>query len=270
MSAVQHALEGVRLVLVTGGSSGIGKSFIESIRKVGPEVVICNLSRSDPGPIFGSAHLIHRSCDLSIPLEREAAANWALERINSIDKPGKILIINNAGFGNYGAFSARPTELHLGMIGLNVLAPVELVARLMPCLLERGGAVINVASIAAHQPIPTLAVYAASKAFLLHWSLALSDELRPAGVSVLAVCPGPTRTAFSKRAGFDRQADSELFDQSADQVVQEAWRALNRGKTMVVTGLFNKMIAAVAMRLPKVWSSRLAGRSVSRSRPAPP
>lgn len=193
-----------------------------------------------------------------------------MDRINSIEGTGKVLIINNSGFGNYGEFSARPIDLHLGMIGLNVLAPVELVARLMPALLERGGAVINVASIAAHQPIPTLAVYAASKAFLLHWSIALSDELRPAGVAVLAVCPGPTRTGFSKRAGFDRRADSELLDQSADQVVRETWRALDRGKTVVVTGFFNKMIAGIMMRLPKTWSSRMAGRAVSRSRPAPP
>jgi short-subunit dehydrogenase len=180
------------------------------------------------------------------------------------------LIINNAGFGNYGAFSSRPTDLHLEMIGLNVIAPVELVARLTPCLLERGGVVINVASIAAHQPIPTLAVYAASKAFLLHWSLALSEELRPAGVRVLAVCPGPTRTAFSKRAGFDRRAESDFFDQNANQVVREAWRALDRGKAMVVTGFLNKIIAAVSMRLPKTWSSRIAGRGVSRTRPASP
>jgi len=270
VSAVQHGLEGVRLVLVTGGSSGIGKSFIESIRRVNPEVEICNLSRSDPGSIYGPVNLIHQSCDLSSPAGRKAASDWARERINSIDGPGKVLIINNAGFGNYGAFSSRPTDLHLEMIGLNVIAPVELVARLIPCLLERGGAVINVASIAAHQPIPTLAVYAASKAFLLHWSLALSEELRPAGVSVLAVCPGPTRTAFSKRAGFDRRAESDFFEQTADQVVREAWRALDRGKAMVVTGFFNKIITAVSMRLPKTWSSRIAGRGVSRTRPAPP
>ena len=270
VSTVQHALEGVRLVVVTGGSSGIGKSFIESIRRVSTAVEICNLSRSDPGLISGAANLIHRACDLSEPAERKAAADWVLERINSIDGPGKLLIINNAGFGNYGGFSARPTDLHLAMIGLNVLAPVELVSRLMPPLLERGGAVINVASIAAHQPIPTLAVYAASKAFLLHWSIALRDELRPSGVPVLAVCPGPTRTGFSRRAGFDRRADSALLDQSADQVVREAWLALERGRTMVVTGFFNKMIAGIMMRLPKTWSSRMAGRAVSRSRPAPP
>jgi short-subunit dehydrogenase len=269
VSAVQHGLEGVRLVLVTGGSSGIGKSFIESIRRVDKEVVICNLSRSDPESVSGGQNLIHRSCDLSDPVDRKAGADWALERIDSTRKPGKVLIINNAGFGNYGDFSARPMNVHLGMIETNVLAPVELVARLIPCLLERGGAVINIASIAACQPIPTMAVYAASKAFLLHWSIALSDELRSAGVDVLAVCPGPTRTAFSKRAGIEGRTQSFLLDQTADQVVREAWRALDGGKTIVVTGLLNKLIAAVMMRLPRTWSSRVAGRAVSRIRLAP-
>jgi short-subunit dehydrogenase len=89
-------------------------------------------------------------------------------------------------------------------------------------------------------------------------------------VAVLAVCPGPTRTGFSKRAGFDRRADSSFLDQSADQVVRETWRALNRGKALVVTGFLNKLVAGVMMRLPKTWSSRLAGRVVSRSRPASP
>jgi len=243
---------------------------MESIGRVNPEIVICNLSRSDPRSISGLENVIHRTCDLSVPRAREDAVSWAKEHIDRIEGPGKLLIINNSGFGNYGVFSARPTGLHLGMIELSVLAPVELVAGLMPCLLERGGAVINVASIAAHQPIPTLAVYAATKAFLLHWSVALSEELRPAGVRVLAVCPGPTRTGFSRRAGFDRRAESSFWDQSADQVVRESWRALSRGRTMVVTGFFNRITAAIAMRLPKTWASRMAGWSVSRSRPAPP
>jgi short-subunit dehydrogenase len=122
-----------------------------------------------------------------------------------------------------------------------------------------------------HSPTarPTMAVYAATKAFLLHWSLALGNELRKSGVRVLAVCPGPTRTGFSKRAGFDRRTQSGLFDQTAEQVVEEVWRAVRGGKSMVVTGFWNKLISSIAMRLPKAWVCGMAGRAVSRTRPAP-
>lgn len=266
MKRAKHVLEGVGHAIVTGGSAGIGYSFIKSVLTISTVLKLCNLSRTEPGGFQGNSRLVHHGCDLSRSEGRAAAVSSALEFVGSGTGLGKVLIINNAGFGDYGSFADRPTDLHLDMIGLNILAPVELTSHLLPVLRERGGIVINVASIAAYQPIPSLAVYAATKAFLLHWSLALSDEFRGTDVRFLTVCPGPVPTGFSRRAGFDQRQASRFLDQSSDQVVAETFRALDRGRDLVVSGRINRLLTFVLMRLPKSWSSRLAGRAISRAR----
>lgn len=266
MDRAEHVLEGVGHAIVTGGSAGIGYSFIKSVLRVRTALKLCNLSRSKPAGFSENPQVVHHGCDLSRPEGRFSAAGFAEDFVNSDPGIGKVLIINNAGFGDYGGFAQRPLDLHLDMIGLNILAPVELTRRLLPVLEERGGIVINVASIAAYQPIPTLAVYAATKAFLLHWSLALSDEFRGTDIRFLAVCPGPVPTGFSRRAGFDQRQANRFLDQSADQVVGETFRALARGRDLVVSGRMNRLLTFVLMRLPKTWSNRMAGRAISRSR----
>lgn len=266
MHRAEHVLEGVGHAIVTGGSAGIGYSFIKSVLTVSKVRNLCNLSRTKPGGFDGNSRLVHHGCDLSRPEGRVSAVGFAENFVQSGDVSGKVLIINNAGFGDYGPFADRPADLHLEMIGLNILAPVELTRGLLPVLQERGGIVINVASIAAYQPIPTLAVYAATKAFLLHWSLALSDEFRGSDVRFLAVCPGPVPTGFSRRAGFDGRETNRFLDQSANQVVDESFRALDRGRDLVVSGRMNRLLTFFLMRLPKAWSSRMAGRAISRSR----
>src|SRR5690606_15585938 len=113
--------------------------------------------------------------------------------------PGRILLINNAGFGFYGAFPEPDRSTLREMVAVNVGAVVDLTARLLPLLEARGGAIVTVASIAAFAPTAYMATYGASKAFLVNWSLALSEELRGRGVATLAVCPGPTATEFHRR-----------------------------------------------------------------------
>ncbi len=266
MNRAEHVLEGVGHAVVTGGSSGIGASFIKSILDANADLILCNLSRSKPAGFEEDSRLVHHGCDLSRPEGRASAAVFAEQFVNSGVKLGKVLIINNAGFGDYGAFAERPIDLHLEMIGLNVLAPVELTGRLLPVLRARGGIVINVASIAAWQSVPTLAVYAATKAFLLNWSLALSEELREEPVRVLAVCPGPVPTGFSRRAGFDEREVNHFVDLGPDKVVAETFRTLDRGRSLFVPGWMNRIITALVMHLPRNWACRMAGRVISRSR----
>lgn len=152
------------------------------------------------------------------------------------------------------------------MIDLNVRALVDLTARLMPVLRERGGVVVNVASTAAFQPTAYLATYGATKAFVLHWSLALNEELRGTGVRALAVCPGPTATQFFQRAGMQEGAVGEALGQTSEEVVVEAWRAVERGRALVVTGWKNKVLSAVSSKLPKVLGARVAAKVLERFR----
>ena len=197
---------------------------------------------------------MHRPTDLSCADEVEAAAAWSEEQVRAHSE-GPVLLINNAGFGHYGVFHSTGHD-DLGMIDLNVRAVVDLTARLLPLLRERGGWIINVASVAGFQPVPYMATYAATKAFVLHWSIALDQDLRGTGVRSLAVCPGPTESQFFIRAGFD-QAPNATPGQTAEAVVEETFRALHRGRSLVVTGHRNRLMAAAGRLLSKPLAARV-------------
>lgn len=210
--------------------------------------------------------LRHFPCDLSVPAELEAAAGRVLAVLEQEVPAGPVLFIANAGFGGYGHFPEPNREHQLAMIDVNVRAVVDLTARLLPVLISRGGAIMTIASTAAFQPTAYLATYGATKAFVLHWSLGLGEELRGSGVRVLAVCPGPTRTEFFRRAGVRQGTVPDTTSQTPDAVVREAFSALHAGRVMVVTGWKNKLMAAVSSKLPKPWVARIGARVLARVR----
>src|SRR5208282_1024485 len=153
---------------------------------------------------------------------------------------GKILLVNNSGFGAYGRFPEPSVDHQLEMLDVNIRAVVQLTGSLLPALKARGGAVVTIASTAAFQPTAYLSAYGASKAFVLHWSLALNEELRGTGVRTLAVCPGPTSTDFFRRAGLSEKSVPDAFGETSEQVVLASLRAIAAGKAMVVSGWRNK------------------------------
>lgn len=175
-------------------------------------------------------------------------------------------MINNAGFGGYGRVDDLSADTQAGMIDLNVRAVVDLTTRLLPVLRRRGGVVVNIASTAAFQPTAYMATYGATKAFVLHWTLALNEELRGTGVRALAVCPGPTATAFFKRAGMQEGAVNDAFGQTSEAVAREIFAALGTGQALVVTGWKNKVLTALSGMLPKVWAARVAASVLARYR----
>ena len=265
MPSPAKALNEFSAVVLTGGSSGIGKSFIELSAKLKPDLAFCNLSRRPPDiPLPTQLKLRHIPCDLSQSSEVAAAAAQVESFLNEIVPAGRVLLVNNSGFGAYGKFPEPDAETQGEMIDVNVRAVVDLTARLLPALRSRGGAIITVASTAAFQPTAFLATYGATKAFVLHWSLALNEELRGTGVRALAVCPGPTSTAFFKRAGLGEGAVPDFLGQTSEQVVMAALRALESGKAMVVSGWLNKVLAALVTKLPKPLAARLAAIGVER------
>jgi len=254
-------LKRTSVIIVTGGSSGIGCSLIKAITKLAPTATICNLSRSKPEFFFTDKGL-HLSTDLTNPSDLAASAEQLKEIIAKAD-PGEVLLFNNSGFGDYGCLYDLSATKQLSMIDLNVRAVVDLTARLLPQMLERGGAVINIASTAGFQPTPYLATYGATKAFVLNWTLALNEDLRDTKVSALAVCPGPTQSNFFRAAGFetppmDRGTSSGL-DMTAEQVADLTLRALASGKSLLVTGWRNKLIALFGSKFPLVPVTRIGG-----------
>lgn len=270
MASLSEALSEFGAVTVTGGSSGIGKSFIELMGKIRPDLAVFNLSRREPDIKGSKLKLRHIACDLSQPAQIEAAGAELEEFLNPRAPAGKILLINNSGFGSYGPFPEPNLAHQLAMIDVNVRGLVQLTARLLPALRTRGGAIMNIASTAAFQPTPGMATYGATKAFLLHWSLALNEELRGTGVRVLAVCPGPTATNFSKAAGLTLPPLPDSLCETSEQVVMASLRALAAGKSLVVSGTRNKLLAAFSAKVPKPLAARLAAKVIARHRPLPP
>ncbi|NCG08184.1 MAG: SDR family NAD(P)-dependent oxidoreductase [Verrucomicrobia bacterium] len=264
----QEYLKRVALVVVTGGSSGIGSALIKAILVISPGVMVCNLSRKKP-EFFSGESTAHYGVDLMETASLALAADWVQAKIAEVG-PGEVLLVNNSGFGDYGPFAEVEREKQLDMIDLNVRAVVDLTARLLPQLLERGGAVVNVASTAAFQATPQMATYGASKAFVLSWSLALNEELRGTGVHALAVCPGPTRSNFFKAAGFASPPGegglNKWLDMTAEEVATRTLRALARRKAVVVMGWKNALIASSYRFTGKVLCARIAGAAMKKLR----
>jgi short-subunit dehydrogenase len=170
-------------------------------------------------------------------------------------------LVNNAGFATHGHFETIPADREHDEIMVNVAAVVGLTHAFVPGMLDRGGgAVINVASTAAFQPIPFMAVYAATKAFLVSFSRALAEEFRGRDLRVVALCPGPTETNFFEVAQAREAAVGRL--RTAEQVVATGLRALERGRSFVVDGAVNALSGFFARMLPGSFTARMAARVV--------
>lgn len=263
---MKNLLGPVGAVIVTGGSSGIGRQFIAGIGEAKPGIRLCNLSRSNPGSFPRRFTLHHIPCDLSDPVQRAAACEAVGKFLSEGGDRSPVLLINNAGRGAYGPFPSGAPGREAGMIAVNVAAVVEITAHLLPHLRERGGGIINVASTAAFQATPSAATYGATKAFVLSWSLALREELRPHGVPVVAVCPGPTRTAFFKNAGLDGTQADDAFGSDPAEVVLAALRGFSRNRGVVVPGMRNKLIRIAAALVPRAIAAGVSGRVLARAR----
>ena len=266
--SLRHALQSFSAVVITGGSSGIGKSFIELGATVKPDLIFCNLSRRAPAKnIFANAkiNLNHFSCDLADAAQVKRAADEVVAFLARHVPAGRVLLINNSGFGTFGSFPEPDLPTELGMIDVNVRALVQLTGLLLPLLRTRGGAIINVASTVAFQPTPYCATYGATKAFVLNWTIALNDELRGSGVRALAVCPGTTRTEFFQRAGVGG-AERAPFAMSTEEVVEIALRAFAAGRVQVVTGWRNKLMTFAGAKSPKPLAARISRKIITRLR----
>ena len=269
VSSLSEEISSFSAVVLTGGSSGIGKSFINLMRNQNAEPVVCNLSRRKPretGEINFAQKLNHFPCDLSRAAEVARVAGEVQAFLAEHVPTGRLLLVNNSGFGAYGEFPEPNLAHHLEMVDVNVRAVVHLTGLLLPLLKARGGAIVTVASIAAFQPTPYMATYGATKAFVLHWSLALNEELRGTGVRTLAVCPGPTSTEFSVRAGLRPGSAPASLSMTSDAVAMAALRALAAGRAQVVPGWTNQISAFAAGRISKPQAARLGARVLVRFR----
>ena len=254
--------------LITGGSSGIGLALSRTLAARGHRLLWVAL----PGDELAHAQMqlqaafpgleVHTfACDLSEAGAAEAVHRWVRDLGFAVD-----ILINNAGFGSSGFIAETDPAHERAMLRLHVETLYALTRYFLADMLAQGGGrIVNLASISAYAPTPGLATYAASKAFVKQFSLAIDYELRRQGspVRVLTVCPTPVRTGFARRAGME---GSPLFDSwmrvSAETVARDTLRALDRGRSLVIPhrglALLNKLVS----RLPQRWLIWFAAREM--------
>ena len=247
----------MKTALITGASTGIGVVFARQLAQRQMELILVARSRdkleqlaAELGEQYGVKVTVIVQ-DLTVAGAGKLVYDTVNQKGINVD-----LLVNNAGFGDYGAFSEQDLARQLEMIQLNNLVLVELSHYfLRPMLAGAGGAIINVASIAGFQPLPYLSVYAATKAFVLSFSESLWAENKDKGVEILALCPGPTESNFFEVARFPSafMGKNGRLD-SAEVVVQEALTALANKRPNVVAGkLANKIIVNLPRFLPRSW-----------------
>lgn len=245
--------------LITGASSGIGRSFAYLFARDGYGLVLV-------------ARRGEALEELAAELSREHGVTVRVMAIDLAlaDAPARLaadlqqagvgvdVLVNNAGFGLQGAFAALPVDRQLQMIHLNVAALTALTRLFLPAMLERGGGgILNVGSTAGFQPGPFMAVYYATKAYVVSFSEALADELSGSGLRVTCLAPGPTATAFAAEAG---ATDSRLFQggtMSVDEVARIGYEAWQQGKFLVIAGRRNWWRTLAVRLLPRATVRRI-------------
>lgn len=249
------------LAMVTGASSGIGKSFAEALAARGTDLVLVARNAARLEEIAAELRARHGRDVSVIVADLEKPEELALVEKRLHEDARIDLLVNNAGYGVTGGFADLPIDRSQGQIDCNIVALTRLAhAALSTMKPSRRGGIINIASGAAFMPTPAIAVYCATKAYVVNFSLALNEELKGHGVRCLVVCPGFTRTEFQQRANYDTTAMPSFVWQTADECVAEALAAWDGGDALLMTGLQNRLLMPLLQLLPKTWIAPLAGR----------
>jgi short-subunit dehydrogenase len=247
------------VALITGASAGIGLEFAKRLAGRGYDLILSARRRDRLDELASRLRAEHGGIRVEVIVadlsEATAPADIVAEtaRLNiNVD-----LLVNNAGFGTHGHFETLQPERERGEIAVNVAALVALTHAFLPAMLERGsGGVINVASTAAFQPVPYMAVYAATKAFVRSFSEALHEEVHARGVRVIALCPGPTATEF-----FDTDVAAPRGPiRTVRDVVTTGLRAYDAGTPLAIDGPSNRIMITMSALLPRRWITKIAAR----------
>jgi short-subunit dehydrogenase len=244
------------VALITGASAGLGIEFARQLSRKGHWLVLVARRKDRLDALaaeLGNARAVE--IDLS-----QLGATAALMR--DLEKAGEQvdILVNNAGFGLRGPFVELDAARQREMIDLNCGALTELCRAVAPAMVKRrSGAILNVASTAAFQPGPWMAVYFATKAYVLSFTEALHEELKPHGVKVSALCPGPTRTEFGEVAGIKTIGQFDRLSMEAGPVVRAGLEGLEKNRAVVIPGATNKVGALSTRFAPRSFVRKIAG-----------
>ena len=256
-------MENTSWVLITGASGGIGMELARVFAREKFSLVLCARRESELVKLKSEleaqkdVQVLVKSLDLSVDTAPQALFDWTQSKSIHIS-----VLVNNAGFGDYGLFRLQDWKRVDEMIRLNVLTLAHLSHLYLPNMVEKKyGRILNVASTAAFQPGPLMAVYYASKAFVLSLSEALSNECIGTGVTVTALCPGPTESGFQKAASLDGSGlfKNRKIPSSAD-VAEYAYKALMAGKSVAIHGALNFLLTQSVRLAPRSLITKVVRR----------
>lgn len=249
----------MKVTLITGASSGIGEAFARRLAAEKHNLVL----------VARSEKKLHELCD-ELMLKHQITAHYVAMDLNDFEADKRLFdeterhkmqvewLINNAGFGSMGDFAALDLEKELEMLNLNISVLVALTHRYLQRMREqKSGVIINVSSTASFQPVPFMAAYAATKAFVTSFSEAIAEENRPFGIKVSALCPGPTDTNFFAAA--NAVPFSAKGMQTAEDVVEAALNGVSKGKSTTVSGWTNYIGAVFGTLVPDSLVARAIG-----------
>lgn len=261
-------MKSYRTALITGASSGIGEAFAVALAQQGLDLVLVARSEARLTSLARQIAEVHarRVEVITADLTRTEAAAHVHTATRALGMPVDLLV-NNAGFGTVGAFHKLDAARERNEILLNTAAVVDLTHAFLPDMLaNRRGGIINVASMAAFQPLPFMSVYAATKAFVLAFTEGLRGELRGKGVQVLCVCPGPVDTPFFEATGTPnlRKTVPQATMMTAEAVVTASLKAFAAGRGVVVPGVGNKLISVGSRLMPREMLTAMTARYMKR------
>jgi short-subunit dehydrogenase len=245
-----------RTCVVTGASQGIGAEIAKQLVGRGHHVTLVARSTDKLEAVASEITARGgRAAVLTADLADRASRATLLDQVAGLGLTADVLV-NNAGYSTLGPVAKADPEDEMRMVEVDVVAVVDLCSRFLPGMVQRGrGAILNVASTAAFQPLPGQAGYGAGKAFVLSYTQSLAGELRGSGVTATTLCPGPVDTGFGERAGFSKEDAENALPRimwvDAEEVAKVAVDAMDKGRLVAIPGAANRVAAAIAQVTPR-------------------
>lgn len=256
-----------KYAVVTGSTSGIGKAFAEKLAKEKYNLIL--VSR-DESKLLNQQTMISKEYDvvvytIAIDLTERGAAKRIYTEVTQRRLVVEILI-NNAGFNECGTFLETDIEKEVAMIQLHSICTTELMKFFLPSMVEKKyGRIINLGSTGSYMACPNDAVYAATKAYILQMSKGINAELKGTGVVVTTLCPGSTKTAFASKAGMESTLLFTLFVMEPETVADIGYRAMLKGRTSIIVGLYNKLLVFTSKITPSTILNSLTQKMLTKS-----
>lgn len=248
----------MKTALVTGAASGLGYELALLLARDGYKLILVDI---DTKSLLSAKNAIEQLYDIEIcTLQKDLSLpNIAQSIMDDIDNESIDVLINNAGFGLFGSFAETDWERESAMLHLHILTTTHLTKLVLGGMLERGsGKILNMSSLAAFQPGPLMSIYYASKGYMLSFSEAIANELKGTGVTVTALCPGPTKTSFQKTVSENTSENKIKFNMAcARKVAHYGYKAMLKGKTYAIPGSFNKFLATLPRFVPRKTATHI-------------